>query len=125
MYLLEEQCHCKGLFHGMQTLLSPPCLWHMDCTSSPVCVPSLCTVAWNPGQPPLACTALTPPLGRAQRQAAAFPWRFNSSISYSVFLGFLSSNYSFKIITNFFLIFKFHLASYIGISCRERIQTIE
>lgn len=54
----------------------------------------------------------------------AFPWRFNSSISYCVFLGFVYSNYSFKIITNFFLIFKFHLASYIEISCRGRIQTI-
>lgn len=49
----------------------------------------------------------------------AFPWRFNSYMSYSVFLAFLCSNYSFKIITNFFLFSKFHLASYTEISCRE------
>lgn len=54
----------------------------------------------------------------------AFPWRFNSSVSYSVFLAFLCSSYSFKIIINFFLISKFHLASCTEISCRERIQTI-
>lgn len=53
----------------------------------------------------------------------AFPWRFNSSMSYSVFLAFLCSNYSSKII-NFFLISTFHLASYTEISCRGRIQTI-
>lgn len=102
----------------MQTLLSPQCLWHTDLWLL-ICVCSF-TLHWGlkSRQPLLTYTALTPPTGRAQRQLA-FPWRFNSSISYSVFLAFLCSNYSFKIITNFFLFSKFHLASYTEIFCRE------